>query len=444
MRLSVFTKLVLSGAMPLLGLGAETVNPPAVGNAFEIAPQAGLTLGKMHPAVSFDGKDTFLVVWEEGWDGWNGGTDIVAARVRSDGTCLDPGGIVICKAKDFQERPAVTFGEGHWLVVWQDIRGGKDYDLYGARVTPEGKCLDPDGAALFGGPGNQCEAALASSGKEFALAWSDFRSGENYEIYLGRVGADGKALDGAGKTKVAKRAGPGYSDTQPRLVRTGHGWLMTWISYDERFRPAPMMSGVPFVGLWSEQMAPLLEAGQPLARTISVHQPALAVNDGTGLAVWAGNWSGRGLPPPVTAVRIDASSGLVIAAHPNGPWPGDKRGVSDQHFALSAEAPLRNIAAAASAGMFLVVMDGQLTTDKRSKEHTPFARILGARVRAADGLAPDGIYRQAALIEISAGTEFPQQNPALAGGKDGRFLVVHEVDRGIGQRQLLGRFVDTR
>ncbi|MCX7804772.1 MAG: hypothetical protein N3A38_06225, partial [Planctomycetota bacterium] len=162
------------------------------------------------------GKDNFLVVWQSGRDvpGGNGG-DIVGCRVDKSGRPMDAAPIVIGAARDEQEQPQVAFGGGVFLVVWQDLRNGKDYDVYAARVAPEGKTLDSGGILISGGPKNQCLPRVVWDGKTFLVVWADMRTGF-YEVWGARVTADGRIQDGQGFTVAA---GPPSKHTPLRSVR---------------------------------------------------------------------------------------------------------------------------------------------------------------------------------------------------------------------------------
>lgn len=155
------------------------------------------------PAAAFDGpsssggsaaasKGTYLVVWSDGAGNWGGDADIHGTRLKADGSLLDAKPIVIAKARDFQKRPRVAWTGKDWLVVWQDWRNGKSFDVYAARVTADGKVLDPDGIAVCTEKGDQVMPVVASDGSGSALvAWADYRGG-NYDIY-GAAVKDGKA-----------------------------------------------------------------------------------------------------------------------------------------------------------------------------------------------------------------------------------------------------------
>ncbi|MCX7804770.1 MAG: hypothetical protein N3A38_06215 [Planctomycetota bacterium] len=150
------------------------------------------------PAMAF-GKDVFLVVWRAGM---GERADIVALRLDKAGKPLDARPFVISAAKDCQERPRAAFGGGVFLLVWQDLRNGKDWDVYAARVTPEGKVLDPEGIAVAADKRSQVNPALCFDGSAFQLVWRDLRGGVDYAVYGGRVTADGRLLDGPGGVLV--------------------------------------------------------------------------------------------------------------------------------------------------------------------------------------------------------------------------------------------------
>jgi hypothetical protein len=147
------------------------------------------------PDVAWGGG-VYLVVWQEG-SGYEGTPEanIVAARIAADGKPLDPKGIAICRAPHHQLYPKVTFDGSNFVVAWQDYRSGRDWDIFATRVTPEGKVLDGDGFPVGDGPGNQVHPSLASDGKRTFLVWSDLRPnphGPERYVLAGTFLQDGK------------------------------------------------------------------------------------------------------------------------------------------------------------------------------------------------------------------------------------------------------------
>jgi hypothetical protein len=135
----------------------------------------------LFPSVAFDGTN-FLVVWQAG-EG-SGGTDsahVSAARVAQDGTVLDSLAIPVSTFTGGQFNPSVAFDGSNYLVVWQDGRnaaaGYPPSDIYGARVSPDGRVLDsPDSGGIAidtGGKQYRSNPQIAYAGSDYLVAWSD-------------------------------------------------------------------------------------------------------------------------------------------------------------------------------------------------------------------------------------------------------------------------------
>ncbi len=207
------------------------------------------------PAAAFGpagaGKGVCLVAWQSGRMGEESlvehlvyDADLVACRVGADGKPLDTKPFIVSQAKDLQERPSIAFGpatsstgsgqgSGVFLVVWQDLRNGKDYDVYAARVTPEGKVLDAEGIAVSSLAHNQCLPRVAWDGKNFQIVWQDFRSGVSYEIYGARVSPGGKVLDPQGECLMKRYHSLAGGDRYaPAIASSGDGKsLVLWCSH---------------------------------------------------------------------------------------------------------------------------------------------------------------------------------------------------------------------
>lgn len=182
------------------------------------------------PRPSDSGGDVFLVAWQSGRNGpgdLRKGIrlvgDIVGCRVDRSGKALDASPFVICGAPDQQEDPRAACGSGAgdvFLVVWQDIRNGKDWDIYAARVSVKTGVLDKDGFLVSGGAHNQAKPRVAWDGKTFVIVWQDLRAGDFYAMYAARVTTEGKVLDPEG-IKVA--SGGFYHCFTPAIASAGNG-----------------------------------------------------------------------------------------------------------------------------------------------------------------------------------------------------------------------------
>jgi MYXO-CTERM domain-containing protein len=192
-----------------------------------------------YPAAASNGQD-FLVVWDA--PSTQGGRDIRAARVKQDGTVLDPEGVVVWHTAGAISRPEVRSNGAHYLLAWSEsgsespgVRGlrvdaslnmleaqslllgpaggqtpdvatdGKAWlvvwDQGGAvlarRVDAGGALADAEPLLLAAGPGNELPDA-SSNGELYAVAWTHERAEGWYDLRATRVTADGAVLDPEG------------------------------------------------------------------------------------------------------------------------------------------------------------------------------------------------------------------------------------------------------
>jgi len=171
------------------------------------------------PAIATDGR-TSLVVWQ---DGRNGGYDVYGARIDGDGRLLDPAGIPITRHAVDDGVPAVAWDGTNYLVVWE--RGSLDrygnstpYDIYGARVSPQGSVLEPDGIAISTAPGSQRSPAVAFNGAEYLVTWTD-----GSRIAGSRIATDGRVVDPSELT-IGEGGAPHHSEVDSN----GSDFLVVW------------------------------------------------------------------------------------------------------------------------------------------------------------------------------------------------------------------------
>jgi hypothetical protein len=171
-------------------------------------------------SVAFDGTN-FLVVWED--ERINTQRDIFGARVSPQGTILDPVGFPICTSPSVQSNVNVAWGGQNYLVVWQDWRN-VNWSVYGARVTPDGNVLDPDGFFIAGGSEWAEYPSVASDGINFFVVWSYYKSEISYDIYGTRVTPEGEVLDSGG---ILICETPQF-EYCPSIAYNGSIFLVTW------------------------------------------------------------------------------------------------------------------------------------------------------------------------------------------------------------------------
>lgn len=279
-----------SAALPVCALlvavsAAATEQKPVLSAPAPVAPEVDGAWPQYMPRAAWSAAaKVWLVVWEDGAaasdetarDGR--AQDIFAARIAPDGKVLDPKGIAVCTARDFQGRPVVASDGKDFLVLWQDLRGGKDWDLYAARVGGDGKMLDPDGLLISSGEHNQCLPALSAAGNGYYAAWLDARHFPEYRVCGGRISPEGKALDGQGTDLIRP-----MTDSDVEKLRT--------VSF------APGKHGQGWHNAVLEPHAPVLAAGEKSCVVLS----------------FAGGWTGGpgegGKPEDFFLCRVDPATG---------------------------------------------------------------------------------------------------------------------------------------
>jgi hypothetical protein len=137
----------------------------------------------------------YLVVWRECWHGEGGASRIYATRVDKDGKVLDPKGIVVAAdAAGVQDRPRVAAGKDGFLVVWQELTGGKQYDVRAARISADGKVLDAKSIAVAAGPESESMPGVASDGQNYVVVYQGATVSDNDTVidkYATAVSAGG-------------------------------------------------------------------------------------------------------------------------------------------------------------------------------------------------------------------------------------------------------------
>jgi len=224
-RSSVGRAAVAQAILAALLVANAAAGELTVGPSLDVTPR--LAEGDQRwPAVAAGGG-IYLVVWQEG-EAMAGAKDtsILGVRVSADGKPLEAKPLPICTAKGFQIYPAVTFDGTDFLVAWQDYRSARDWDVYAARVSTDGRVVDRDGFVIADGPGNQIYPAACSDNGGCLMVWSDLRpqqdAPEAYALRTTRV-AGGRPERPGGRVLV-----PHY-DPDSKRVRS---YLTPTVVYD--------------------------------------------------------------------------------------------------------------------------------------------------------------------------------------------------------------------
>jgi hypothetical protein len=214
-----------TAAMTLLSLLLVPVAPAE--------PERGLTVSDARtiaeggsvarPSAAF-GQCVYLVVWRRGWPGVGGAADIVALRLEpATLRRRDHEPIGVCTADEAQDAPQVAFHGGAFLVVWQDFRNGRDFDIVGSLVDADTGHLIRKEIFVATGDSNQVFPAVAAIHDGFLVVWQDWRGEGQYGVSSRRVSLAGELL------------GPQAEDitdlgARPAIARSADNLLITWVT----------------------------------------------------------------------------------------------------------------------------------------------------------------------------------------------------------------------
>ena len=457
---------VVAAAVLLASLAGRGIAAEPAGTLEASAPRAvagecarGGRRLQRHAAAAF-GKRVYLVAWCDGTRQIDEPTaDIYCARVEAgSGKMLDAAGIRLCASAGLQEWPAVAFDGTNFLVVWQDLRGGRDYDIYAARVSEAGKVLDPDGFPVIRRAANQARPAVAFAAGGYLVAWMDARQYPVYGLYAARVSAAGKVLDPAGRAldaadagRIAKARPPGKSWLGDR-----HDW---WGRLSSRFHPSLAADGEACLVTYLREVhanqttgyalrvdprkgaaigSPVKLSGEPRARIAACATPS-------GWAVAFDHWLSGWTPVPRLAVlRLEKSAAPREAvprrAPPRGSAPPEM--LLDVHEALAGGGGHHHQgkghfsfwqAAAAWDGRHVVVAMDYGWRTRRKRNELNYA-IVASRFDLGQGRFVDRPPRVLARGASPAGASVCR--PVLAAGPAGQTLLAFENDRGIDRRTI--------
>jgi hypothetical protein len=280
----------------------EPLNPPVDDGEFLI-DTTGLH-PEWYPALAFDGTN-FLVVWED----LRNGADIYGTRVTPGGVVLDPAGIAISVAANYQVVPAVAFDGTNFLVVWQDWRSGSEYDIYGARLSQAGSVLDPSGIAISIAANGQYVPAVAFDGTNFLVVWFDYRSGSYTDIYGARLSQAGVVLDSSG-IAISVAAEDQYF---PAVAFDGANFLVVWEDY---------RSGSEY-DIYGARVTPggvVFDSGPVVRQEWGQRDPALACGSGGQMLLvyrgWAGTVGGKAYNADRIWGKLDPHPGIAEGRQP--------------------------------------------------------------------------------------------------------------------------------
>lgn len=365
----------------------------------------------LDPALAFDGA-SFLVAWRTGL-----GTpaDVAAARLGPAGVVLDATPITVTTAPFGQANVAAKFDGTSFVVAWQDWRDGSTWDLYAARIAPDGAVLDPDGLPVAVGPADQAGPALGFDGTRAIVVWSDDVAGSwgaESDLYATRLDGAGGALD----VPPVRLTSAANRQDAPAAAWSGAAWLVVWEDfragaetrdvYGARVGPAGAMldpDAIPIATAAGAQASPVVawdglewvvawEDGRDGLLDVHVTRVAAdgAVLDPEGVPLTT-TWSAE------PAVAADGMGGALVAMRRGGDWASADIHVARVAGGVALDDPTIAVAAVPyeQEEPRVVWRGGDYLVAWRDNRLEPSSGwdLFGARV-TADGVVadPGGVY----------------------------------------------------
>jgi hypothetical protein len=220
-------------------------------------------------------------------------------------------GVPVSTAANYQADPIiVSDGAGGAIIAWIDYRSGTNYDIYAQRLNAAGvPQWTADGIPICTQPGNQLTTSMVSDEAGGAvIVWQDARNllGNGQEIYAQRVNGSGTVLWTADGVAVCQGAA---DQIDPVIIKSANNYVMAWSDYRfanqaDIYAQALNSSGTP---QWLADGVALCTASSNQS-----HPQIAPDNLGGAVVSWEDRRSG---PEDIYARRIDSLGNVQWAAN---------------------------------------------------------------------------------------------------------------------------------
>jgi len=160
---------------------------------------------QIDPKIVSDGLGGGIISWTDYRTGVAPGTaDIYAQRVNTSGTVQwTTTGVIICTAAGDQiNSQLVSDGNNGAYIVWEDHRNAGNSDIYAQRIASNAAInWSANGFGICTVVNDQLKPGIVSNGNLGAIVvWQDYRSGNNFDIYMNGFNTAGITTSVEGET----------------------------------------------------------------------------------------------------------------------------------------------------------------------------------------------------------------------------------------------------
>jgi hypothetical protein len=201
--------------------------------------------GQSYPSCASDGADFLVSFNSHRCD--TTAEDIYAARVSAEGVVLDSNGFPVCTASEHQARSQASYGNGNFLVLWHDGRNfdSAGYDIYGARITPSGIVLDPDGKRITYFSYQENLPNLAWGTENFLAIWEAGDYGGDWNIFGEFIDTSGAGV-GSDSLVISTACG---TQLFGKSSWSGSSYLSVWEENHDLYGKRMTQLGIPLDSL---------------------------------------------------------------------------------------------------------------------------------------------------------------------------------------------------
>jgi MYXO-CTERM domain-containing protein len=230
--------------------------------------------------------------------------DVLGSRLDQDLSRLDGDGRLVSAMPNVQSNAAVAATHEGFLLVWQDNRNPeRSFDILGMRFDHTGARVDAEPFVICDAPGDQQDPAVASTGDNFLVVWSDGR-GERPRLFGARV----RSSDGA----VSPESGGAMTlgslpQEEPAVATDGDSYLVAWAEPVPGSRSDRSVFVKDLAGSFG---ASVTEGSSMIVARNESRYPNVAVaGQGNGYVVVWNRWTDTG--NIIAGARVDATGVLV-------------------------------------------------------------------------------------------------------------------------------------
>ncbi len=177
------------------------------------------TYSSRKPSLVWTGSE-YGISWEDGRDA---DFEIYFARIDANGTKIGSGTRISPSDTYDSQSPSLIWTGTQFGLAWGDERDIFS-SIYFARIDANGTKIGSDTRISVDDAYDSDNPSLVWTGTEFGVAWENYRDGDFWEIFFGRIDANGTKIGSDTRISVDDT----YNSEFPFLVWTGSEYGISW------------------------------------------------------------------------------------------------------------------------------------------------------------------------------------------------------------------------